>query len=275
MDTPRLMRPGSVLRLSLESVAILFRNFPVLFVSFLLSFVPAMLLVVIGTVLIVINASLVGIILLVLGYVGLLAGVLYYSVVVTIVVALDVAGHKAGFMQITRRIHVGVVWAVVITGLLVGITISIPPGIVFIIGLMTNNQVIFVLCSVVALILLLALAVRFMFTSPIVIMEHIRYVAALKRSQALSAGLRWRILGNYLFLEFMAFFAGGLAYFIVYLLLLVLHGPVSMALPISYIFAYIFGVSVGLIFPTRLYYDIRIRKEALEIETLREVAAVA
>ena len=174
--------------------------------------------------------------------------ILYYYAAATLVLSLHLTGHKAGLFQVLKRISVTLVFQILGTGILImlvilgGLILLIIPGIIFMIW--------------------------FIFAAPIVVLERVSYARAMRRSRELVKNHWWRIFISVLF--------------VVVLIQIVINGtPFILSYPLTAVGLneYSFGISfilmlifypLQVIFPVLLYYDIRIRKEALNITTLRE-----
>jgi len=182
------------------------------------------------------------------GIVGLVI-IMYYYAAVTLTVSVYLTGHKAGLLQVLKRISGTLIFQLLGTLVLValaiigGFILLIIPGIIF--------------------------AIRFLFASPIVVLERVTYARAMRRSRELVKDHWWRIFLSLLVVTVLIQVASFIIVAILSIALLALglgESSSSIAQGISSVVLY----PLGLIYPVLLYYDIRIRKEAFNIAALRE-----
>jgi hypothetical protein len=301
MTEPTLLRPMSPLQISVRSFGIYFRNFPVLLAFAAFLFGPPVALVALGQCglvgtekfliqklllvalkmirylfgltlspessmgglervcnsvahglpeVLLLDPTYVAVILFILGMVGLYAAFFYYYAAATLAVSLHIIGLKASFIQILRRLRValairlfgtGFLWVLAV---LIGSLLVIPGIILF---------------------------VRYIFASPVVVLEHTAYSSALRRSRELGRGYWWRV--------FVAYLIGRVVIFILYIglytILLILFNllavpDISGQAIFDVATNILVFIPVGCIYPVLIYYDLRIRKEALNLDTIRE-----
>ncbi|MBA7693239.1 hypothetical protein ES703_101817 [subsurface metagenome] len=111
--------------------------------------------------------------------------------------------------------------------------------------------------------------IRYQFALPIVVLERIAYKSALRRSRQLVDGSWWRLFG--------AMWIGVLCFYVITLLFAaILYIPLALlgvqqelAISIASL-AFYFAMPVLFIYPVHLYYDLRVRKEAFNVENIRE-----
>lgn len=250
MTEPMLLHPMGLMEIALHSFRIYFRNLPILLSLAAFLFGPPVILIALGAIFLAPESNVIAVILFVLGILGFLAALFYFYAAATLAVSLHVIGLKAGSIQILRRLRGTVAIQLLGTGFLQGLAILggllllIIPGVIFF--------------------------VRFSFASPVVILERTAYARGMRRSRELVNGYWWRI--------FRAFLLINLGLVTVYLIIgLILSIPLAVV-GLSWQEAFEVGIVIGeylvapvaFIYPVLLYYDLRIRKEAFNIETIRE-----
>jgi hypothetical protein len=274
MTEPTLLRPMSPLQISVRSFGIYFRNFPVLLAFAAFLFGPPVALVALGQclslessrgglervcnsvtyglpeVLLLDQGYVAAILFTTLGMVGLYAAFFYYYAAATLAVSLHIIGLKASFIQILRRLRVALAIQLFGTGLLWGLAVLIGSLLLVIPGII--------------------LFVRYIFASPVVVLEHTAYSSALRRSRELGRGYWWRILFAYLIGQvviFILYIGLSIALWILFNLLEVPDISVQTIFDVATTLVF---TPVGCIYTVLIYYDLRIRKEALNLDTIRE-----
>ncbi len=249
MAEPILLQPTGLVILFLRSLKTYLRNLPALLLLGIILLLPASIILGIGAVLAVEMGNTFGFILFILAFIAANAVFFYFYACATLVVSLSIIGLKAGVIQILRRISGKVSIQIFGTGLLLtliiygGLFLLIIPGIIWLI--------------------------RYQFALPIVVLERTAYKSALRRSRQLVDGSWWRLFG--------AMWVGVLCFYVIVLLFIVilyiplalLGVPEKLAYRIASL-AFYFAMPVLFIYPVHLYYDLRVRKEAFNVETIRE-----
>ena len=157
---------------------------------------------------------------------------------------------KAGVIQILRRIGgkvgiqllgTGVLQTLIIYG---GLILLIIPGIIWMI--------------------------RYIFAQPIVVLERTAYKRALRRSRELVEGSWWRLFGA-LWVGIVGFTITWLIFGVVLSIPIALLGGLSVGVIELAILGMYPAMPILFIYPVLLYYDLRVRKEAFNVEMIREV----
>jgi hypothetical protein len=258
MTRQMLLHPMGLMELAVHCLRISLRNLPMLLALAAVLLGPILILMAIGGILLFSAASmeatalrdvlgLILIILSVLGYVTLFG---YFYAAVTLAVSLDVIGLKAGPIQILRRLRgtvgIQILGTTFLQSLAVlgGLLLLIIPGIVFF--------------------------VRFAFAIPVVTLERVAYASAMHRSRELIKGQWWRLFGALLFFLMITYIGS-------FILGRIFSVPIAMlgvtwkeAYNIGYSLASLVLMPVSFAYPVLLYYDLRIRKEPINIEPIRE-----
>jgi hypothetical protein len=157
---------------------------------------------------------------------------------------------------------------IVLLGLLAAVGIGISIGAGFALPLPLNVIVIFVF-AIVTLVAVIYLAVSFVFVPQAVIIEQRSVTQALARSVRLVRGSWWRVLGVIAILTIIVSIISGIGGSIVGALLQVVSFPEARAIVAGFsAIVMIFVGPVQLVGNTLLYYDLRIRKEAFDLEQL-------
>jgi len=247
------LQPTSVTKLLVRSYALLFRMFFTFVIMLLVVCVPMILtigLAFLGAYVTEFASKPVGIAMLVVAgvvfFVVFLGALFYYYAVVTLAVSLRLTGAKAGVWQMLRRCSGKLALQVLSTGFKAGLRV--------IGGLL--------LLVVPGLILM----VRYTFVQPVVVLERTAGRDALERSKQLGSGHGWRIFGGFVLFE--------LVYLLIYLCITLggrAAGLSAQAAANLYSLVSFLLFPAGIIFPVLMYYDVRARKEALNLETIREV----
>lgn len=251
---PEELQPMTVVRIAIRSFSLYFRMFGTLAsLGLVLSTIPLIVMLV-GSGIAGGGNEALGLMIVVVGFVLFLVSLFYFYAATTLAVSLRATGAKAGVWQILGRLRGDLIRQIIGTGFLSafaiagGLLLLIIPGLV--------------------------LLVRFLFVQPVVVLERTAYRAALRRSRELTRGYGWRIFGALLIYELFIIIAASIAGFIVGVVLgLAGHSAseAEEAVRVTGDLISLFFYPVGLIFPVLLYYDIRVRKEALNLETIREV----
>lgn len=250
MAKPILLQPTGIAGLFLLSLKTYLRNLPVLLLLGIILLLPAFIILVIGTVLLQMMDNTIGIVFYVLAIIVYFAAFFYFYACVTLAVSLNIVGLKAGVIQILRRIGGKVGVQVLGTGLLQtlivfsGMILLIIPGYIW--------------------------AVRYWFAAPIVVLERKAYKSALRRSRELVDGFGWRIFGAIWFLAFGLCAIVLLFAVVLYIPLALLLGSPEKCVLIAVYLAETIAWPVMFLYPVFLYYDLRVRKEAFNVETIRE-----
>jgi len=244
METP--LQPTSMGRVVFRSYGLYFRLFPKLIVTLLVIAAPLAILI-FAAVYVTTEVSLpVGVILILVALVAFFAAFFYYYAVVTLIVSLRLTGAKAGVWQVFRRCSGKLAMQILDTGLSAGLR------------------------TLGALLLLiipgLVLMVRYAFVQPVVVLERTSGRDALKRSKELASGHGWRIFGGIVLFQLVLYVVGFCIGFVG------ASGGLSdeeIRTLANLVGAVLFPASI--IFPVLMYYDVRIRKEAINLETIREI----
>lgn len=249
MAEPILLQPTGLVILFLRSLKTYLRNLPALLLLGIILLLPALIIFGIVAVLLVEMENTFGFILYILAVIAVYVVFFYFYACATLAVSLSIIGLKAGVIQILRRIGGKVGIQIFGTGLLLtliiygGLLLLIIPGIIWMI--------------------------RYQFALPIVVLERTAYKSALRRSKQLVDGSWWRLFG--------AMWIGILCFYVIaFLFGVILYIPLrflgvqqELAFNIALLGIY-FAMPITFIYPVHLYYDLRVRKEAFNVETIRE-----
>jgi len=254
MSKSTLLQPMGLFKLYLRTLRIFFSNLHTIlflgavlllpgFIIYLFTFAFLGIMVEVG------NLEFISIPLLILGVISLYLAISYFYAGVILVVSLNTTGQKASILQILRRMGgktgYQILGTAVLQNLLIlaGFLLLIIPG--------------------------LYLFIRYTFALPIVVFERTPYDNALWRSGKLVDGSWWRIFGGFCISIIGFYIIVGLMSFTVFSLLQLF----AFGDGLNFIFILIVCYSAMpllFIYPVLLYYDMRIRKEAINIETIRE-----
>ncbi len=248
--TEWFLQPRGLMSIAWKSFRLYFQILPVLIFLATLLFGIVFIIVFLGSLLLTqLSPQEANVIMGVVLSLGFYVAYVYFYAAATIAVSLRMIGSKAGVMQILRRLSGAVAIQLLGTGFLQilavcgGFILLIIPGVIFMI--------------------------RYQFAQPVVVLERTTYASALRRSRELVTGSWWRVFGAF-WLSVSIFIIGALIFgLILYFPLVSLGLPDVQALTIAYI-AFYLVLPVLFIYSVLLYYDLRIRKEALNVETLRE-----
>lgn len=244
-----LLQPTGVLRLFLRSFKIYLLNLPTLLILGIILLLPASLILGIAALLTPDTKNPVRILFCILGLIAFQAVFFYWYAAATLAVSLDLTGLKATVIQILRRIGgrvgvqlfgTGLLQALILYG---GFILFIIPGFVW--------------------------GIRYCFALPIVVLERRAYKSAFRRSRELVDGSWWRLFGAFLIATFGFYVIVFLLGTIIYIPLVLSGVQQDPALGWA-CSAFYFAMPVLFIYPVLLYYDMRVRKEAFNVQTIRE-----
>jgi hypothetical protein len=214
-------------------------------------------------------------VILVLLYSAGFIGIFYSYAASTLIVSYTLNQNKAGLMQIIRvlrgRLFLKILGATLLSILII-FAILLPFTIVglIIIEIMKNKPIgLLVIFS--GIVLLIILGVYFLFSFPCIIIENLAIVKSLKKSWRLVKGNWWKIFGRMTFISIL------IALFVIPESIFYASNSENIALHLVCVVAeigmYIVLIPFGTVFPVLLYYDLRIRKEALGMESIHELVA--
>lgn len=248
------LQPTSVASMIVRSYGLYFRMMPTLFGLLAVLVIVPLVVVVAGGVFIANENLASGLLLIIVGMLGFFAAIFYYYAAATVAVSLRLNGARAGILQILRRLGGNIAGKIIGTSFQAalrvfgGLLLLIVPGLV--------------------------LAVRYILVSPVVILERIAYGPALQRSKQLVSANGWRVVGGLLLFELANFVIGGVIGGCVGLLLALTGFPHEQANQIITAASWVVSVllfPVGIVFPILFYYDLRVRKEAVNLATIQEI----
>jgi len=185
------------------------------------------------------------------GVLGYVATILYFYGAITLFVSIQLVGFKAGLFQILKRLRGSLLIQLFGTGLLAvlaifgGFLLFIIPGIIFL--------------------------VNYIFALPVVILENKTYVKAMRRSHDLVRGNWWRVFGVVVLCIILYYIGYLISNFLLHFLFTTFGIHWQVASIIASLIAQFLFVPFLYSYPVFLYYDLRIRKEAFNIEDIREV----
>lgn len=245
--------PQSGTGLVLRSFSLNFRMFPTFLALGLICCLGPIVVLVLGVVALAANMQILGIIVLLAGFLLFLAAYAYFFAATTLAVWLRLTGVKARAFQIVRRLHGKVAWKVVAVGYRVGLKVLFGFFLLIIPGLIWYS--------------------KYVMTVPAVVVEQVYGRQAMDRSSDLAAGYRWRLLGAFIF--FLVIYEAielGTTYGLAPLLI-ALGAPQEWAKVIQVIGSLVSMafIPASSIFPVLVYFDLRNRKEAITLPTIRDV----
>jgi hypothetical protein len=223
----------------------------------------------------------------VLSLTGLIS-IFYYYAVSTLIVSYTLNHNKAGILQIMRVLRGRLLLKLLATSILMYFTLVIIAGTFFAIAfaIMHLSRIIVIMIILSGIVALGIVLIYLLFFPPCIIIENVAYIKALKRSWSLVQGHWWRIVGRLTLMILLAALFYILTLFILVIAAFAIVSLIKGASPaLAKHYAKHIGywvATIGLpnavlpfftVFPVLLYYDIRIRKEALGMESIRELVA--
>lgn len=244
------LQATTVLRMIIRSFSLYFSMLPTLFGLLVIFMVLPLLLLMAGVALLAVEELLGGILLVIVGMVTLFVAFFYYSAAATVAVSVRLTGARSGILQILRRLGGNLAGQIIGTSfqaglrILGGLLLLIIPGLVFM--------------------------VRYMLISPVVVLERTPYGGALERSKQLVSGHGWRLVGGLVLLWLVNVIVQTCAGFFLILAGDLVGLPFGLPKLLGQLAGFVF-FPVSIVFPVFFYYDMRIRKEALNLETIQEI----
>ena len=251
MTKTMMLHPRGIMQIALDSFRIYFRNFPTLIALSALLYILPLIFIAIVTSLVGEELAIIRIIFFIAGFLGFLVITIYFYAIIILFVSIQLVGFKAGIFQLLKRLRGSVIIQLFGTGLLQALAISggslllIIPGIIFL--------------------------VNYIFASHVVVLENTAYVRAMRRSRDLVRGNWWRVFGVVALCTLLYVIGYFIISFFLNFLLLMFDTSLGVSSMIANFITTLLFASFAYIYPVLLYYDLRIRKEAFNIEDIREV----
>jgi hypothetical protein len=250
-DAPPLLYPMGLGEIAARSFKISIKYFPTLFALAVLFEGPVEVLVRLGSMYVAREQFALGGVMVMIGVLALLPAYNYCYAATAFAVSLHIVGLKPGFMQILRRLRGRIGLRLLGTGVLQAIWITLG----------------FVLLIIPGIIL----TIRYFFASPVVVLEHKFYSRALRRSRELVKGYGWRIVAALLFTALVLLIGQVLLALVLSIPLHALGIPQNEAVDIAMAFLSLVLFPFFVVYGVLLYYDLRVRKEAFNVEAIRPV----
>lgn len=253
MEAPVLLHPMGIMEIFFKSLRIYFQKFHIFMGLCIVIYGVPIIMLMLGETLFTQKTHPLRYLLIVLAYIILYASIFYYYATTTLVVSHSLMGVKAGFFQTLRQLRGAMALHLLGTGILAslavlgGLILLIIPGVI--------------------------LWINYLFAPPLVVLERIAYRRALRRSGELVKGYWWRVFWAfwvcYLFLVLFSVVVGLIIAVIIYMI----FGETQMATIVMagfFLVSFMFLFTMPYVFQVLLYYDIRIRKEAMGLEMIQE-----
>lgn len=240
---------------------IYFQHFTTIILAFFIPVLPFNLLQVVAT-----SENLYGL-LIVSVILGTMAGLLAFSAI-TLIISDFCVGNKASIVRAYKRVLGALIFKLLATNLLqmLAIIVGIIPALIAF-NLLATDLLQMLAIIVVIISALIAIA-WFLFGSIIVVLEGTWGVEALKRSKNLGSTKHWRNIGVFLILSLVGIVFGGIAGAIMGAIAPNAVGQIGFQIMI--VILQLLVTPLSLIAIVLLYYDLRVRKEAYNLEALAE-----